>query len=260
MMADDGDDAADDERSAELSTIQAIYPELFLDDNDPYSAQIDISVEPLHPLSVRFTTFTYGDQDTTLDCTVSPVLDGNNPPPQDVIHQLSHLPPVNIRIQLPQGYPAEKAPSATVRSTWLSQASLEELRHLCSQTWEEIGHEQMIFAYLDAIREQADTAFGYAQEGEDPLELPVELQVSMLDFDLKAKRKKFEQETFECGICLEPKKGSACHRLSLCLHVSCVDCLQDYFNNCITEGDVGNVRCTAPDCGNEQNSGPDTIA
>lgn len=47
----------------------------------------------------------------------------------------------------------------------------------------------------------------------------------------------------------DAKKGTNCHRLLLCDHVFCVSCLQDYYNSCITEGDVGSVKCTAPDCG-----------
>ena len=57
---------------------------------------------------------------------------------------------------------------------------------------------------------------------------------------------------------VEPQKGLVCHRLLLCSHVFCVDCLQSFFNTCITEGDVANVKCMAPNCGNE--SGPDVEA
>ena len=31
----------------------------------------------------------------------------------------------------------------------------------------------------------------------------------------------------------------------------CVECLQDFYNTCIIEGDVGNVKCMAPGCGTD---------
>lgn len=52
----------------------------------------------------------------------------------------------------------------------------------------------------------------------------------------------------------EPKKGAVCHCISHCGHVFCVECLQDFYNNCITEGDVGNVKCIAPKCGQSNSS------
>src|SRR5258707_514828 len=33
-----------------------------------------------------------------------------------------------------------------------------------------------------------------------------------------------------------------------CGHVFCVQCLQDFYNNAIKEGDLASVRCLAPDC------------
>lgn len=53
----------------------------------------------------------------------------------------------------------------------------------------------------------------------------------------------------------DAKKGTVCHRLQLCGHVFCVPCLQDYYNVCITEGDIGSVKCTAPECGKETQVG-----
>lgn len=50
---------------------------------------------------------------------------------------------------------------------------------------------------------------------------------------------------------IEPKKGAACYRMLACAHVFCVECLQDFYNTCITEGDITNVKCLDPDCGKE---------
>jgi E3 ubiquitin-protein ligase RNF14 len=104
-----------------------------------------------------------------------------------------------------------------------------------------------------------DDAFGLADDLDGEVALPRGLKIALLDFDIKAKREKFEQETFECGVCLEPKKGLNCHRMLLCSHVFCVPCLQDFYNTCITEGDVDSVKCMAPDCGKEQKENPAII-
>lgn len=49
-------------------------------------------------------------------------------------------------------------------------------------------------------------------------------------------------------ITLDPKKGIKCHRMLDCGHVFCVECLQDFYNNAITEGDLVSVRCLEPGC------------
>jgi E3 ubiquitin-protein ligase RNF14 len=37
--------------------------------------------------------------------------------------------------------------------------------------------------------------------------------------------------------------------MARCSHVFCINCLQDYYNNCIKEGDVNNVKCMSTECG-----------
>lgn len=115
--------------------------------------------------------------------------------------------------------------------------------------WEEIGKDQVVFTYIDSLREAAEDGLDLTNHVSEYLNVSQDLKLALLDFDMKAKRAKFEQGTFTCSICLEPKKGGNCHKLSLCGHVFCVGCLQDFFNSCITEGDVSNVKCIAPACG-----------
>jgi len=67
-----------------------------------------------------------------------------------------------------------------------------------------------------------------------------DLQLALLDTNFQAKRAELEKQTFDCSICQEPK--SHCCKIFPCGHVSCVLCLQDFYNNCITEGDVNNIN------------------
>src|SRR3954452_2854158 len=51
---EDDSGAADDERTIELSSIAAIFPELILDPKSPYDATLSIAVSPSPPLKIRF--------------------------------------------------------------------------------------------------------------------------------------------------------------------------------------------------------------
>ncbi|MCJ1263612.1 translation termination inhibitor protein itt1 [Lobaria immixta] len=252
-MADELEEA-EDERAIELSSISAIYPEIAIDPSDPFSASIAIRIEPIKPLPIVFPPLADGAPPS--DVLTPPVSDENNEAhsgtrdfhirehlvPEDQaqdVHHISHFPSLTLDIRLPEGYPRHKTPIFDVRtvSSWLPETILKGLRTAGHTIWEEMGRDQVVFSYIDYLREEADRGFGLLESGEDCLKLPQSLKLSLLDFDLQAKRAKFEQETFECGVCLEPQKGLS------------------FFNACITEGDVANVKCMAPNCGNE--AGPD---
>ena len=240
VMADDAGDA-EDERAIELSSIAAIFPELVIEPTNSFSASIDVSVEPVEPLAVLFPSIATEGQPA-----VHPSFD---------VSCLSHLPPLTLQLSLPDGYPTEKPPVFELHTqfSWLPESKLQELRDASHNIWEEMGRDQVVFSYIDFLREAAERGFDLIEGEGGFLQASQDLKVPLLDFDLKATRAKFEQETFECGVCLEPKKGALCHRLTLCSHVFCVECLQDYFNNCIIEGDVVNVKCMAPKCGEDEN-------
>ncbi|KAL8644328.1 MAG: hypothetical protein Q9210_007309 [Variospora velana] len=265
-MADDPGEA-DDERAIELATISAIYPELIIDDCSPFSASIGIPVDPVKPLAVRFPPLTHGCPPANLptppdsDGSSKTVSNGSamiKEPSQAAetlheVHELSHLPPVTLHIRLPPGYPEEKPADLSVSAEvpWLSQDVITRLEKDGHRIWEDMGRSQVLFAYIDHLGEAAEDGFGLGASSAEPLQISSELEIMLLDFDIKAKRAEFEKATFECGVCLEPKKGTICHQISHCGHVFCVKCLQDFYNNCITEGDVGNVKCVAPRCGQD---------
>lgn len=211
----------EDERAEELSTLQSIYPELALDPTSPFSAQIELLVAPTKPLPVTFD------------------------PEQDV-ERLEYLPPLHVRIDLPVEYPAETPPSIKLSTTppWLPNDSIQKLSEEAHLLWEEYGGGQMLFAYVSYLQEAAESAFGLVE-----LRLPSSTKTDLLSYSKRMKRELFDKETFDCEVCLEPKKGSACYRMQRCSHVFCVGCLQDYYNNCIKEGDVNNVKCMSTECG-----------
>lgn len=259
----DFESVADDERSVELSSISAIYPEISIDPSSPFKASLDLPVAPSSPLFVHFHPSETGyptvltpptsasevdpDSATTKGFKTSAVDVGEN------AHQLSHLPPLNLEIELPEGYPSERPPIFKISTSpqWLPPSVLSRLIGDGRRLWEEAGKDLVVYTYIDDIQQQAETAFGLNDSAEGEVHFSRDLKVALLDFNSKAEREKFEEETFECGVCLEPKKGVNCHRLLDCSHVFCIPCLQDFYNTCITEGDVNGVRCLDPDCSKE---------
>lgn len=238
-----------DEREEELSTLVAIYPELVIDDDDQYAATLDLSVAPSTPLLVRFiparcppsTNETYAHMLTgSLACVEHDV-------------RLSHLPPLSLRVTLPATYPAAAAPKVRLSTaySWLPQEKLVELEHGAEVLWEDYGHCQILFAYIDFLQQAAERGFDLDQSADGCLVQPASAEKDLTRFNSETKQSNFDAGTYDCGICLEPKKGLSCYQLKKCDHVFCKQCLQDFYNNAISEGDVAVVRCLDPDCGKE---------
>jgi E3 ubiquitin-protein ligase RNF14 len=260
----------EDERKVELDCISAIFPEIVLDPDDPFSASIELLVNPTTPVKVVFPASSNGALCTppaTPPTSGQENNDSTAAPTNDVeSHNLSYLPSLKIHIILPQGYPEETAPKFELSTSpeWLSRLYLDELQDNGERMWEEAGRNQVIFGYIDSLQQAAENAFGFAEDGKI-LEVPQDFMIALLDYDIKATQAAFEKETFHCGVCLgkticwegyltvliisaDPKKGSACHRMIDCGHVFCAQCLQDFYNNAINEGYLVSVRCLAPDC------------
>ncbi|KAH8431375.1 RBR-type E3 ubiquitin transferase [Aspergillus melleus] len=256
----------DDDRFVELSSIEAIYPEIKIDPSTPFRASLDIPVKPSAPLRVCFEQHAEAGSPTVLtppnslgaaEVRSTPTTKpGDNSFTVDTgndVHFLPHLPPIALVVDLPEGYPSLQPPIVKISTdpSWLPSSIVSGLLDDGKRLWEECGKDLVIFTYIDHLQQLAETAFGIQDIPNGEIRLPRELKISLLDFNNKAEKEKFEQETFECGVCLEPKKGANCHRLLPCSHVFCVPCLQDFYKTCITEGDVDNVKCLSPDCGKE---------
>jgi E3 ubiquitin-protein ligase RNF14 len=210
-MADDTADV-EDEREIELSSISAIFPEITLDALDPFSASIQLPVTPSLPLPVVFLEPTEGpnnirnDPGPQFELPFRLINDGHDRNDHDTrleTHYLSHLPSLHLRISLPKGYPSSQPPVFDLSTTpqWLSATVLERLQVDGIRLWEELGHDQVVFAYIDHLQQGAENAFGLL-DGRETIQVSQDLKIALLDFDINAKRAAFEKETFTCGVCL----------------------------------------------------------
>ncbi|KFY59359.1 hypothetical protein V497_04362 [Pseudogymnoascus sp. VKM F-4516 (FW-969)] len=226
----------DDERIMELAALQAIFPEIIIDEKQLFKATLELPVAPSEPIPVVF-------KDAGASDTSAMEADRLQ------VHRLSYLPNIHIGITLPEGYPAEKPPILELSTTpkWLSSGKIDELVTQCEEFWGDMGHDQVLYMFIDHIQDSALDAFGVIGE-EEYLRLAPELEIELLDHDKSAKQAEFDRQSYDCGVCLEPKRGNICHKLDGCGHIFCRQCLQDFYNNAITEGDLDSVKCLDPGC------------
>ncbi|KAL1868311.1 hypothetical protein VTK73DRAFT_3744 [Phialemonium thermophilum] len=246
-------DESDDQRDIELSSLSAIFPEIYrLEADDPYTIVLDLPVDPSHDIIVSFSpaasaaTLPDGAGGRGLGATRG--RDNENDS-----HTLKHLPPVRLQITLGSGYPATDPPVVSVSTSpsWLPLDIVKSLEAEAPRLWEDMGRDMVLFAYVDHVQQRAEDVFGLVDVN-NVLVVDPQHKIAILDYDIKAKRAAFERETFHCGVCLDPKKGAVCHRMLDCGHVFCVACLQDFYNSAIKEGDLATVRCLSPNCAKER--------
>ncbi|KAM0204357.1 hypothetical protein ACHAPI_000110 [Fusarium lateritium] len=249
-------DESDDPRLMELGSLEAIYPEIRRPDaKDPFTFEIDLPVEPAAPVTV---TFPAASAPSHPGLTTSVQAAENGHPEIDSL-EVSYLPSLRLRVRLPEGYPVDVPPEIEVSTTpqWLTRETIKVLEDDGPRLWDEIGRDMVAFTYIDHIQRAAEDVFGTISL-EGTLQVDSEHKLAVLDHDIKAKKAAFEKETFDCGVCLDPKKGTKCHKMLDCGHIFCIQCLQDFYNDAINEGNLSVVRCLSPNCAKERAASKET--
>ncbi|KAK3359999.1 RWD domain-containing protein [Lasiosphaeria hispida] len=256
-MASLDPDELESPRDIELTSLAAIYPEIQqIRPNDPYIIALDVPVTPSDPVVVFFPAV--AEAETPTDPRAHQQGNqyggpqGNNASVVDS-HELAHLPSLHLEIVFGPRYPAEQPPQITVSTTppWLPAQTVRKLQDDGPRLWEEMGRDMVGFTYIDYIQQSAEHVFGLVGD-KGALKVDSQHKIAILDYDIKARRAAFEKGTFDCG------KGSVCHRMLDCGHVFCTDCLKDFYNNAIKEGDLASVRCLAPNCAKERGKARET--
>lgn len=234
-------DDDDDLRAMELYTLEAIFPEIVrLPAASPsFSLELPVVMEPA--ANVLFQSKEQASQQVALN---------------QATFEISHLPSLTLRMDLVNGYPESSPPRVHLAAipAWIPQSALQSMESEAAKLWEDLGRDMTAYAYVEHLQHLAEDAFGMV--GSDGLlRVDDEHKLTMLDYNIKAKQKAMDNDTFECGVCLDPKKGSSCHMMKDCSHVFCLQCLQDFYNDAITTGDLTVVRCLAPGCAKERADG-----
>ena len=169
-----GDLDQDDERSSEIATVSYIFPELTL--LGPHSFALSIPVSPVPPIPVVFS-----DESA-------------------VTRTISHFPPLQLTVTLPESYPLETPPNIKLESTWVTKETLMRLHKGLVGLWEEIT-DQVLYAVIDQLVQKAEEAFIH-ERGMESLVVSKGLEEELIAFNKKALKDEFNKGTYECGVCL----------------------------------------------------------
>lgn len=221
----------DTERAEELETLLAIYPELKQDENDQYKVSLDLDIELDQPINLRFVS-----------------QDGN--PAEERRAVLTYLPLIKLSIILPQGYPSACSPEVSIQADppWLPEAILSTLETMASDLWSSWGRIQIVYTYLDSLKDSAQTAFGLLPSPSSSITLDSSQYLPIMAYQARASKTRFDAQFFDCEVCLSTKPGSDCYKMSQCGHIFCQKCLRDFYSVHILEGDVYKVQCMAYNC------------
>jgi len=154
---------------------------------------------------------------------------------QPALLHLSHLPPLTFTITYPPSYPLHSSPtlvSITFPSStpYLSQIFLQStLPKLLTQTHLSSSPDPSLWTFLELVRtgefftsttksstQGSLVELSTSEESEEELR---RLGRKLEDWDRGMRGEGFERTTFDCGICLEEKKGRKCLELVGCGHV-----------------------------------------
>ena len=70
----------------------------------------------------------------------------------------------------------------------------------------------------------------------------------LLEYNKQEKERQFERNSYTCKVCFCEKAGMHCICFDDCGHVYCKDCMRDYFNVQIQEGNVKGLECPEDKC------------
>lgn len=144
---------------------------------------------------------------------------------------------VLLEVDLPRDYPEASLPSLEVRCSWMSEATLLEIKNKLDGS-EEVGGGVVLFNWAQLAREEASRIVAESEMivGEEVFDRLVSLSRALEDNRVK-----------ECPICLVDFRAGDLETLEGCGHNFCGPCLGSHCEVKI----AGDLVPGCPDCGKE---------
>lgn len=191
---------------------------------------------------------------------------------------LEYLPAIKFYLKFPSTYPMTNPPEFTIDIYWLTPWELSRISSKLDQLWEKNFSTEILFVWIDFLKnhlfnylgiyDKIDITFQFAyyrdnndDDAEQLNEMIKNLRDSRVVKPVKRNpldyfqrenqvkcRKQFTRVMHFCEICLEQNNGQHCIEVNKCRHVFCRQCLEEYFNSRISDGNVTRIMCPKIDC------------
>ncbi|KAI1292111.1 E3 ubiquitin-protein ligase RNF14 [Halotydeus destructor] len=192
--------------------------------------------------------------------------------------EVEHLPPLELRFELPETYPSSTCPAFTLSCPWLSLRDLTALCRKLEEMWETL-HSAVLFTWFSFLRDETLSFLQYEaldithlmtmpemiektstqreptvqggvrnyDERAIPSHLGIELVSQLLAYNIDRREELYNNQSHWCNMCTVLYKGDECILFD-CDHITCKDCLSNYFRCQIKEGNVHDLKCPEYNC------------
>ncbi|CAF3523234.1 unnamed protein product [Adineta steineri] len=153
--------------------------------------------------------------------------------------ELSHLPPIVLRITTKQTYPEANSPVYCILCDYLTDDQLLLLANQMDAVWE--SGEVIIYTWIELIKEyicHLSNEFilrSALSSIDDPRILSNYVKIGskriyeqLIEYDRIQNQLIFEQTLHSCPICLQEQSGKDCLQFEKCHHYACLSCLNFY--------------------------------
>lgn len=213
----------EDIRREELESLEAIYQDDITIDLSQYSGKLEIPLQVEKGIDIHLV------QDTLIKRT----------------SKVHYIPPIEFTFSLPQKYPYEEPPTIDVSSLTTPVSDISDLKVQLLSQWED-SRDQILFSMIDKLQEKAESL--YKLDGQNIECGDVEYE-QIIEYNQAQKQREFDMSTFTCEICQDHIKGNKCVQFDSCMHIFCIECVENFFIFLIEDGEVEKIHCPDYQCG-----------
>ena len=156
-----------------------------------------------------------------------------------------YLPPIILRVSLPEGYPEKSPPEFTIDNTWMTDEGKKLISESLIKVRDDNIGQVILYDWITHIQDNVLNLLKISDklyvDSDEKLNLIEEYNNCML-------RKEYDSAIHKCEICLTDLLGKQFEVLSSCSHAFCHSCLGQYCETHIKDGSSRTIDCPDPSC------------